>query len=160
MVRMNTKRSYFAAMLLFSLIASSTVVGQTSTKVRATTLEPASQAAYIFELNFDSDVSPTSHIEIIFPPSFNLNGATMAASDKIDGMLSVKREKSSLIIQRIKAQTPIPAGDVVDLKVATILNPNEMRPDWEFRVIVHDGERDVEQKVLSTAIEQLTKENR
>ena len=160
MVRMNTKRSYFAAMLLFSMIASSAVVSQTSTKVRATTLEPASQAAYIFELNFDSDVSPTSHIEIIFPKTFNLNHAVVAASEKLDGMLSVKSEKSSLIIKRVKAQTPIRAGEVVDIKVATILNPNVMTPNWEFKVRVSDGERTIEQKELTTAIEQLTKENR
>ena len=157
---MNKIKNFFAAMLLFALTAAPEAAGQSIAKVHATTLEPARQAAYIFEFSFDSDVSPTYHIEIVFPAAFNLNNAVIAASEKLDGMLSVKSDKSSLIIKRIKAQNPIRAGEVVDIKVATILNPNVMTPDWEFKVIVRDGQREVEQKVLSTAIEQLTKENR
>ena len=157
---MNKIKSFFAAMLLFALTAAPEAVGQSSAKVHATTLEPARQAAYIFEFSFDSDVSPTSQLEIVFPAAFNLNNAVLAASEKLDGMLKVRNEKSSLIISRVKAQTPILAGEVVDIKVATILNPNVMTPDLDLKVIVRDGQREVEQKVLSIAIEQLTKENR
>ena len=160
MVHMNKRKSFIAATLLFAVTIVSSVIGQSTAKVQATSLEPASQAAYLFELYFDSDVSPSSQIEIVFPPAFNLNHAVLAASDKLDGTLKVRSDKSSLIINRVKAETPIQAGELVDIKVAAILNPNVMSQDWSFRVIVRDGQREIDQKVVSTAIGQITKENR
>ncbi len=91
---MNKTKSVFIVMLLFTVFLTTAVVAQSTLKVRATTLEPARQAAYIFELSFDSDVSPSSHIEIVFPPAFNLNNVVIAASEKIDGMLSVSSKKN------------------------------------------------------------------
>jgi len=157
---MNTIKRFFAAQLLLALLITNVAHGQTIFKVRATTMEPAQQAAYIFELSFDSDVSSTSQIEIVFPPAFNLNNAVLAASEKIDGMLTAKAVKSSLVIKRVQPQNPIKAGERVDIKVASILNPNVMDQDWTFKVIVRDGQRELGQKVLSTKIEQFTKANR
>lgn len=157
---MNTTKSYLTAKLLLALLIATAAHGQSTFKVRATTMEPAQQAAYIFELSFDSDVSPTSQIEILFPIAFNLNNAVLAASDKIDGMLKAQAVKSSLVIKRVQAQKAIKAGEVVDIKVASILNPNVMDQNWSFKVIVRDGQRELGQKVLSTKIEQFTKANR
>jgi len=157
---MNTTKSFFAAKLLLALLIANVVQGQSTLKVRATTVEPAQQAAYIFELSFDSDVSPTSQIEIIFPAAFNLNNAVLAASEKIDGMLTARAVKSSLVIKRVQARNPIKAGELVDIKVASILNPNVMDQDWSFKVVVREGQKELGQKVLSTKIEQFTKANR
>jgi len=159
MVLLNKTRNVFTVLLLLASINSSALFAQTDVKVRATTLEPAHQAAYIFKVVFDSDVSLSSHIEIVFPPAFNLNSTVLAASDKLDGTLTVKKIKSSLLIKRVNAQTPIRAGEPVDFRIASILNPNEMNRDWSFKVIVRENDREIEQKELTTKVEQLTTVN-
>jgi len=110
---MKTFTRFFVRTVALSLLFAATIYAQ-NPGVSATSVEPSKPAAYIFEVIFDSELSPTSHIEIVFPAAFNLNNVVLAASERIDGMLSVSSKKNSLIIKRVKAQSPIRAGEVVE----------------------------------------------
>jgi len=71
----------------------------------------------------------------------------MAVSDKLDGNLDVTAEKNSIKLHRSGGRNTVDAGEMVDLKVASIINPAQIDRDWDFTFILVDGQREVETKV-------------
>ena len=116
-------KNLFVTLTAIFALLSGLAVAENRLTVYATAAEAAKPAAYILEAAFDSPVSPTSHFEIIFPPEYNLRNVVMAASNKLDGTLKVESQGSTLILSRQDAAATVAAGQVIDLRIAVVLNP-------------------------------------
>lgn len=128
--------------------------------VFTTATTPAKPAAYIFEIVFDSPVSPASHFEIIFPPEYNLKNVVMASSSKLDGTLQVESQQNRLIVSRQGAELSIPAGQVIDLKIATVLNPADTSGDRYMTVVLKQNQAEIERAQSRSAAKAFETNNR
>ena len=146
---MKTFKRFFIRTVALSMLFAATIHAQNS-GVYATTVEPAKPAAYIFEVIFASELSPTSHIEIVFPQAFNLSSVMMATSDKLDGNLKTSVKKNTLILTR-NASGTVAGGQAIDLKIATIVNP-QISQEWDFVVLLKDGTTEIEKKLVRSQI--------
>jgi hypothetical protein len=128
--------------------------------VYTTATTPAKPAAYIFQIVFDSPVSPTSHFEIIFPPEYNLKNVVMASSDKLDGTLQVESQENRLIVSRRGAKLSVPTGQVIDLKIAAVLNPADASGDKIMTVVLKQDQAEVERAESRSAAKAFETNNR
>ena len=147
MMLMKTLKTIFVKTIVLSILFTTVMQSEEDATIHASNTDASKPAAYKFEVNFDSKVTPTSHFEIIFPKTFNVSTAIMAVSDKLDGNLDVTAEKNSIKLHRSGGRNTVDAGEMVDLKVASIINPAQIDRDWDFTFILVDGQREVETKV-------------
>ena len=151
---------FFVLTLLLCLLPTSLLLAQQRSELFVTNTLPSQTAAYIFEVNFDSELEQTSHFDIIFPPEFNIRNAVMATSSKMDGSLSVSVSNDTLSLSRTSAESVVPAGEFVDFKIATILNPTEISPEYTFTVILKQQQSEVERKQIISALNPYERNNR
>jgi len=156
---MMKKRSiYFLITVLISgLYVNAGYAGEVES-VQATRLNPLKPAAYVFHMAFDAPVSPTSQIEISFPKQFTLNQTVMAASGTMDGGFTVNVSDSSVLCRRTGKGASIPAGQSVDLKIATIINPVDMQTLYDLQIVLMNGTQTVEILEYRGTIEKLSQQ--
>ena len=133
-------------------LSLSVLMAQQRSGVYATNTEPSQSAAYIFEVNFDSELQQASQIEIIFPPQFNIQNVVMASSSALDGGLKAEAARDTLKLSRVNGSNTVPSGQLVDLKLATLLNPSEPSSDYTFTVLLKNDETVVERQTLTSAL--------
>jgi len=144
---MKTIKTIFVKTITLSILLTAVIRAESGAVLYASNLDPSKPAAYKIEVSFDSQVTPSSQFEIIFPNAFNVSTAMMAVSDKLDGTLSVTVEKNKLTLNRHSGSNSIAPGDTVDFKIASIINPALLDQEWEFTFLLSDGQIAVEQKV-------------
>ena len=124
--------------------------------VSATHDRPVKPAAYIFNLQFDLPVTSTSQIEITFAEQFTLLQNVIASSDDLSGGLLAKVDRQKLILQRVKAQQDIAAGNRIEIRAASIINPVDMEKSYDFSVLLLTGNSIVDSVRTSVNIELFT----
>ncbi len=130
---------------------------QNMVNVSATNREASKPAAYIFEVVFDSEVRPDSRIDITFPKAFNTQLVMMAVSEKLDGNLMASVKDNVISLSRQNASTTIAAGDTIDLKVASVINPGQMEQEWDFDVALVNDNTTIRKQNARSRVEQYTK---
>lgn len=142
--------------LIITFFLFTHVNAQESAGAYATQLTPGNFAAYIFYVKFDKNIAPTAQIEINFPIVFNLSKTVIAASKALDGGLAISVEKNVVRLKRTGASKTIPEGTVIDLRLASILNPVEMENSWEFKFSLLNNQQSVDEKLVRATINKMT----
>jgi len=151
---MNTVKGF-----LFTLLISTMVFSQNRVDVRATSVTALQAAAYVFDITFESSVSSNAKIEIEFPKEFNLDQVIMADSDAFDGELLLSKKNNIVVIERSKAQTDIPAGTPIDLKLASVIHPENPDSAPSFNITLVEDQREIV-TVSANQVQQLNNPNR
>ena len=144
------------SLVLFAFM-SIAVQAQSIVTVSATNREASKPAAYIFEVVFDSEVRRDSRIDITFPAAFNTNMVMMAVSEKMDGNLNATVKDNVVSLTRRNGKTSIAAGQPIDLKLASIINPSQSDKEWDFTVALYNGSTETSKQSLRSRVEQFTK---
>lgn len=145
------KTATLSTLLLMNLSA------QDRPAVSATNVEASKPAAYIFEVDFDAEVSPNTRLNITFPNAFNISTVMMAVSEKLDGNLQAAVQANTVTLQRVGAESSVPAGEAIDLKVASVINPANMDQDWDFIFAVLNGNTEIARDTLRTRVAPITR---
>jgi hypothetical protein len=157
---MNKMKNIIVMMAAITCLYGGIAAAENRLSVSATETAPIKPAAYIFEVVFDSPVSPASHFEIIFPVEYNLKNVEMASSDKLDGTLQVESQQNTLIVNRQGAKSSVPAGQVIDLKIAVVLNPVDISGNKKMTVVLKQGQTEIERAESRTAANVFQTNNR
>ncbi len=157
-MRNNQLKNLFIKTLLLSTIVATTVTAQKMASVSATNVQASKPAAYIFEVVFDSEVRPDSRIDLTFPQAFNTEMVMMATSEKMDGNLTPTVKGNVVSLNRQNATTTIAAGDTIDIKLASVLNPNQIDKEWDFTFrLFNTSNAEMSKQTIRSRVEQFTK---
>ena len=107
--------------------------------VSATQIRPVRPSAYIFNIQFDAPVTATSQIEIRFAEQFTLLQNIIVSSDDLPGGLQAVVEKQKLIITRVKPNETVEAGEALEIRTASVVNPVDMEQPYEFQISLLNG---------------------
>lgn len=118
--------------IFFGVVIANLSWAQTSFTVRATQTTPRTFAAYQFVFTTEQELPANAEIEIIFPSYFILSKVVLADSRTISGGFSVAVNGDTVRVKRSGLGSIIPRGRTVDLLLASIINPREMAPEYEF----------------------------
>lgn len=152
----NMLKNLFVQALAISIVLTATLAAQNRPGVSATNLQASKPAAYIFEVVFDSEVRLGSRIDITFPKAFNTQMVMMAVSEKLDGNLTATVNENVVSITRQNAEATIAAGEVIDLKLASIINASQMDQEWEFTFALFNGNNEASKQTIRSRVEQFT----
>ncbi|MDZ7314518.1 MAG: hypothetical protein ONB24_00190 [candidate division KSB1 bacterium] len=121
--------------------------------VFSTTQKPAEPAVYELKVAFDSPILPTSRIEIVFPSGYNVSGVTLAASDRLGGVLPVSLRGDTLVIDIRGVSATLLPGEEFDIKLATLLNPIQQTAADKVVVMLKQGNQEIERAESLSAAE-------
>ncbi|MDZ7724520.1 MAG: hypothetical protein U5R06_17395 [candidate division KSB1 bacterium] len=124
--------------------------------VFATQIRPVRPAAYIFNIQFDAPVTATSQIEIRFAEQFTLLQNIIVSSDDLAGGLQAVVEKQKLIITRVKPAGSVEAGEALEIRTASVVNPVDMEQPYEFQISLLNGNTIADSMTNSVNIELFT----
>ena len=141
----------FLLFIIFGFFAP-TLWAQGQEKVVATRITPLKSAAYQFFFRADADISPGMEIDVVFPKQFNLTKVLLAASDKIKSGFTVSVHGDTVKTKRSKFGITISKGELFDLKIASIINPQLIDKDYQFIVLLRKENRILSKKSLTIKI--------
>lgn len=121
--------------------------------VSSTTQKPAEPAVYALDLEFDSPLLPSSRLEIVFPAGYNVSGVTLAASDKLGGVLPVSLRGDTLMIDLRGISATLPPREPFEIKLAPLLNPIQPSTTERIVVMLKQGTREIERAESLSAAE-------
>ncbi len=142
--------------LLFALLlGASSGWAQEIISVKATQTTPRTAAAYQFMFTTEQDLLPNAEIDIVFPSYFILSKTVLADSRAINGGFSVAVKNDTVRVKRSGMGSVVPKGRTVDLLLASIINPREMAPNYEFGIIIRSANAPVLKKKFNSGIAEL-----
>lgn len=157
-MRKNVIKNLFINTLMMSTLLGGYLYAQQIVGVSATNREACKPAAYIFEVVFDSEVRPDSRIDLTFPQAFNTEMVMMATSEKMDGNLTPTVKGTVVSLNRQNATTTIAAGDTIDIKLASVLNPHQIDKEWDFTFrLFNTSNAEMSKQTIRSRVEQFTK---
>lgn len=148
-----TLHRFFVKITAVTVMLTGVLSAQTPA-VLATNTEASKPAAYIFRLTFAAEISPSAVVEITFPDAFNLGAVMMAVSDSLEGTLNATVDSSLLTLKRNGGAT-YAAGQPVDFKIASIINPSLPGQEWDFGVTLLEGRVEKDKQQFRSQIVQL-----
>jgi hypothetical protein len=81
----------------------------------------------------------------------------MAVSERMDGNLKPTVKDNVVSLTRHNAKSTIPAGETIDMKLASVINPSQSDKEWDFTVTLHNGNAETSKQSLRSRVEQFTK---
>lgn len=130
---------YIILSIIISVLCIAKIEAGELLSVSATQIQPVKPAAYIFNFQFDSPVTATSQIEIGFSEKFTLLQNIIASSKDLSGGLEARVEKQKLVLKRVKSSETVPAGETLEIRTASIVNPEDMDKPHEFNILLING---------------------
>ncbi|MDZ7374648.1 MAG: hypothetical protein ONB23_11855 [candidate division KSB1 bacterium] len=101
-------------------------------------LGPGPGERSICELRFrlSQPLPPRASFRVQFASGFDLSEVLLVGSDRIDGGLSFRRDGNQIIVSRSGLGHGIPAGELLDLKIANLRTPSVMSEAGPVRVTI------------------------
>jgi len=143
--------------IIFSLIglfSVKSVLSQQLVSVHATQLEPRKEAGYKFVIETADPVTKNASFDIIFPKVFLLNNLIMSSSTTMNGGLIVNVTNDTVRVSRTGLGDELPAGRI-DIYVASVINAEDMAPEFDFEILRYDNDRQVSQINSAQKVEQI-----
>ena len=147
-------KSIFTGMIFFIILGffAPTLRAQGQETVVLTRITPLKSAAYQFFFRADANISPGMVIDVVFPKQFNLTKVLLAASDKIKSGFTVSVHGDTVRAMRTNAGITVSSGELCDLKIASIINPQVIDKQYQFTVLLRKGKRILSKRPLSLKI--------
>jgi len=149
-IRAPMRRILFYAVILGFF--APTLWAQDRETVVATRMTPLKSAAYQFFFRADANISPGMEIDVVFPKQFNLTKVLLAASDKITSGFTVSVHGDTVRAKRTNAGITVLRGEMCDLKIASIINPQAIDRPYQFTVLLREGKHVFSKRILSPKI--------
>jgi len=145
----------FSFAILAGLLGIDSVWAQEIISVKATQTTPRTAATYQFMFTTEQDLPANAEIDIVFPSYFILSKAVLADSRAINGGFTVSVKNDTVKVKRSGMGSVVPKGRAVDLLLASIINPREMAPSYEFSILIRSASAPVMKKKFNSGIAEL-----
>jgi hypothetical protein len=131
--------SVFLATAVLLAITSTVTMAQTPVTVRP--LDSSATAVTLYTVSFalPDSLHPDAEIAVTFPNGFDLKRVEIAGSSTITGGLDVSVDSQTVVIRRKGRGGTYAPGTQVDVKFATVVNPQQARDDYEVEVLIRRG---------------------
>lgn len=150
LIRSKMQRAFITIIVLGFFIPN--LWAQNRETVVATRITPLKSAAYEFVFQADANISPGMEIDVVFPKQFNLTKVLLAASDKITSGFTVSVRGDTVRAKRTNAGITVSRGEMCDLKIASIINPQVIDRQYKFTVLLRNKSRILAKRTLSQTI--------
>ena len=142
----------FKRYILMLLFVFTGVLSSFAQSVKVTQLESKKPAAYDIVFQADQDIAPQGEIDIIFPQDFNISQVILADSRTLTGGLTVTVNKDTVKIKRSGLGDVVSAGSTPDIKLATVINPQDMDKEYDFRILIRENNRVISNRTLTSTL--------
>ncbi|MBN1996730.1 hypothetical protein JW935_04200 [candidate division KSB1 bacterium] len=141
--------------LIFSYLVPSFADDITSTELRA-----GKNAMYVIHFTCSNQILAYDEIMLVFRSPVDLSHVLLAYSQKIQGGFIVNVKSDTVYVKRTGQGSTVSAGEVCDLSIATVINPDPMPEKIEYVVIVRREEQIISQQVYNESLIQMVPVNR
>ncbi len=120
----------------------------------ATDVRPGKNAMYVIHFTCQTDLYAYDEIVVVFRSPVDVSNVLMAFSNKIIGGFAVNVKGDTVFVKRTGQGNTVTAGEMCDLSLATVINPDPVPEKVEYIVMHRREEQILSKQVYKEPVKQ------